>query len=83
MEMYLDSTNELVPEIPAEETAESFRLWTDKPVRFNRDDIEIEVNKVGYKYDVFATDGVNTPDVEWRRHNLYRKFRVKFDPNDM
>jgi hypothetical protein len=83
MQMYMESANEFAPEISAEEIAESFWLWTEKPSRFNPDGIEIEVNRQKYKYDVFATDGTDATDVVWRRRNLYRSFWVKFDPNDM
>jgi hypothetical protein len=83
MEMYLQSENELAPEIAEREMAESFWLWTEKQSTFNPDGIEIEVNKQKYKYDVFAVNEVNTIDVEWRRRNTYCKFWVKFDPYDM
>jgi hypothetical protein len=83
MEMYLNSMNESAKEITEREMAESFWLWTDKPSTFNPDGIKIEIDKQEYKYDVFATDEVNTPDVVWRRRNLYRKFWVKYDPYDM
>jgi hypothetical protein len=83
MEMYLAGTNELAPEVTAREMAESFWLWTDKPVTFRPDGIEIKVENVPYKYDVFSMDEANMPDVEWRRRNTYRKFWVKYDPYDM
>jgi hypothetical protein len=83
MEMYLGSTNELAPEVTAREMAESFWLWTDKPVTFRPDGIEIKVENVPYKYDVFSMDEANMPDMEWRRRNTYRKFWVKYDPYDM
>ena len=83
MEMYLNSANELAPEVTEREMAESFWLWTDKPSTFNPDGIEIEVNKEKYKYDVFAQDETDTIDVAWRQRNTYRKFWVKFDPYDM
>jgi hypothetical protein len=83
MEMYLQSENELAPEVTERDMAESFWLWTEKQSTFNPDGIEIEVNKQKYKYDVFAADEVNTIDVEWRRRNTYNKFWVKFDPYDM
>jgi hypothetical protein len=75
--------NECAPEITEREMAESFWLWTDKPVTFNPDGIEIEVGGKEYKYDVFSMDEVNMIDVEWRRRNTYRKFWVKYDPYDM
>jgi len=83
MEMYLASENELAPEMSAREMAESFWLWTDKQSAFNPGGIEITVNKVTYKYDVFAQDEIDTIDVAWRRRNTYRKFWVKYDPYDM
>jgi hypothetical protein len=83
MDMYLQSQNELAPEMSAREMAESFWLWTDKPSEYKDDGIEIQVDRKKYKYVVFAADEVNMPDVAWRRNNLFRKFLVKYDPYDM
>jgi hypothetical protein len=83
MEMYQRSQNELAPEMSAQEMAESFWLWTDKPAEFTAEGITITVDNEKYRYDVFAQDEVNMPDVAWRRTNLFGKFWVKYDPTDM
>jgi hypothetical protein len=83
MEMYRRSVNGQAPEITEREMAESFWLWTDRPREYGQAGIEIEIDRMKYRYEVFAADEVNRIDAEWLRRNMYRKFWVKYDPYDM
>lgn len=81
IEMYDQSVNEETDAATVYDMVDIFWLWAREPATFTASGIEVTIAKVKRRYEVFSAPGV--PDHEWRRRNTYRKFYVKYDPNDL
>ena len=81
IEMYNRSVNDETDVVTVYDMIDIFWLWTREPATFTASGIEVTIGRVKRRYEVFSAPGV--PDHEWRRHNTYRQFYVKYDPNDL
>ena len=81
IEMYEKSVNEETDVVTVHDMVDIFWIWTKRPATFTDQGIQITIGKLKKTYEVFAVPG--EPDHEWRRKNTYRKFHVKYDPNDL
>lgn len=81
IEMYQNSVNEETDVVTVHDMVDIFWIWTKRPATFTDSGIEITVGGKKLPYEVYEAPGV--PDHEWRRKNTYRRFFVKYDPNDL
>lgn len=81
IEMYNRSVNEETDAVTPADMVDLFWIWAKKPVTFTPSGIEVTIGTITRPYEVFAAPG--KPDHEWRRRNTYRKFHVRYDPNDL
>lgn len=81
IEMYEKSENEETDVVTVHDMVDIFWIWAKRPATFTYQGIQITIGKLKKPYEVFSAPG--EPDHEWRRKNTYRKFYVKYDPNDL
>lgn len=81
IEMYEKSENEETDVVTVHDMVDIFWIWAKRPATFTDQGIQITIGKLKKPYEVFSAPG--EPDHEWRRKNTYRKFYVKYDPNDL
>lgn len=81
IEMYEKSENEETDVVTVHDMVDIFWIWAKRPVTFTDQGIQITIGSLKKPYEVFSAPG--EPDHEWRRKNTYRKFYVKYDPNDL
>lgn len=81
IEMYEKSENEETDVVTVHDMVDIFWIWAKRPVTFTAQGIQITIGSLKKPYEVFSAPG--EPDHEWRRKNTYRKFYVKYDPNDL
>lgn len=81
IEMYEKSVNEETDVVTVHDMVDIFWIWTKRPATFTDSGIEITIGGKKLSYEVYKAPGV--PDHEWRRKNTYRRFWVKYDPNDL
>lgn len=81
IEMYNGSVNAETQPVSVQDMVDMFWYVTEKPSLFTASGIEITLQGKKYAYEVFSAPG--EPDLEWRRHNTYKKFYVQYDPYDM
>lgn len=81
IEMYEKSENEETDVVTVHDMVDIFWIWSKRPATFTDQGIQITIGKLKKPYEVFAAPG--EPDHEWRRKNTYRRFYVKYDPNDL
>lgn len=81
IEMYEQSVNEETDAVTPLDMVDMFWIWTKNPVTFTSSGIEVTIGSITRPYEVLAAPG--KPDHEWRRKNTYRKFHVKYDPDDL
>lgn len=81
IEMYEKSENEETDVVTVHDMVDIFWIWAKRPATFTDQGIQITIGSLKKPYEVFSAPG--EPDHEWRRKNTYRKFYVKYDPNDL
>lgn len=81
IEMYEKSVNEETDVVTVYDMVDIFWIWTKKPATFTDSGIEITIGDKKLPYEVYERPGV--PDHKWRMKNTYRRFYVKYDPNDL
>lgn len=81
LEMYYNSENPKAPAISLFEMVDIFWVLRDKPVTCTAYGITFQEKKEKFTYMVYGDDRL--PDVHWVAKNIDKKFRVKFDPDDM
>lgn len=81
IEMYEKSENEETDVVTVHDMVDIFWIWAKRPTTFTDQGIQITIGSLKKPYEVFSAPG--EPDHEWRRKNTYRKFYVKYDPNDL
>lgn len=81
IEMYEKSVNEETDVVTVHDMVDIFWIWTKRPATFTDQGIEITIGGKKLPYEVYEKPG--HPDHEWRRKNTYRRFHVKYDPNDL
>lgn len=81
LEMYLNSQNPATPEVSIWDMIDMFWITREKPVTANAYGISFKEKNV--KYDFMVYDSNRLPDVKWLRHNIDKKFVIKYDPDDM
>lgn len=81
IEMYEKSENEETDVVTVHDMVDIFWIWAKRPVTFTDQGIQITIGSLKKPCEVFSAPG--EPDHEWRRKNTYRKFYVKYDPNDL
>lgn len=81
IEMYEKSENEGTDVVTVHDMVDIFWIWAKRPATFTDQGIQITIGSLKKPYEVFSAPG--EPDHEWRRKNTYRKFYVKYDPNDL
>lgn len=81
IEMYEKSVNEETDVVTVYDMVDIFWIWTKKPATFTDSGIEITIGDKKLPYEVYERPGV--PDHKWRMKNTYRRFHVKYDPNDL
>lgn len=81
IEMHEKSENEETDVVTVHDMVDIFWIWAKRPATFTDQGIQITIGSLKKPYEVFSAPG--EPDHEWRRKNTYRKFYVKYDPNDL
>lgn len=79
--MYLSSTNPHSTKVDELDMIDIFGLISPKAIKYYSNGIQIEVRGIKYTYEVMTPEG--TPDFEFLRNNVDRRFHVGYDPNDM
>jgi len=80
MEMYRNSHNPASVKVEMMDMVDLFWLLRPEPVTLNAYGLSFTEKKVKYDYLVYKG---GMPDQRWHRMNIDRKFRIKFDPDDM
>lgn len=81
MEMYRMSENPEAQPVTDIDMMQMFWLCNPKSVTYTNYGLQIEINKLKYRYDVYAADGLR--DEAWALQNTGREFTVMYDPMDM
>jgi hypothetical protein len=80
IEMYRESVNPKAVKVNLWDMVDIFWIMRPEPVTLNAYGLSFTDKKVKYDYLVYR-DG--TPDIEWHRSNIDRKFWIKYDPDDL
>lgn len=80
IKMYNESQNPKAVKLELMDMVDLFWVLREKPVTCSAYGISFEEKKEQYDYMVNKANGL--PDVKWLAHNIDRKFRIKFDPQD-
>lgn len=79
--MYRSSVNEETDVVTVHDMVDIFWIWAKRPATFTDRGIQVTIGGKPVSYEVYSAPGI--PDHEWRSRNTYRKFHVKYDPNDL
>lgn len=80
-EMYLTSENEKSQKAGILELIDLFGVTTPEARRYTASGIELEVKGVRYAFEVLTADG--TPDRDFNRRNIGRRFYRRYQPDDL
>lgn len=81
MQKYLNSSNPESPELSALDMVDLFWILREKPVMYAPSGLSFKEKKIKYEYVVF--DENREVDMNFHVHSIDKKFRIKFDPEDM